>query len=67
MWVLSLSGYHGPLFLISLMNEPKKSPIFLYLVISENLFFALSLFLRTICLMKVVDFYDTDDAGMIKL
>ncbi len=37
-----------------------------YLVIAENLFFALSLFLRTICLMKVVDFYDTDDAGMIK-
>lgn len=66
-WVLSIQGYHGPLFLIQLMNEPKKSDILVYLVIAENVVMVLSLLLRTVCLMKVVDFYDTEDAGMIKL
>lgn len=37
-----------------------------YLVLIENFLFVLGLILRTTCLMKVIDFYDTDDGVIMK-
>lgn len=64
-FVFSVCGYHGPLFLIQEFQNPKKNHFFIILVLSEILLFFMGLILRLYCLMRVWDFYDTNEAALI--
>ena len=59
---LSLSGYHGPLFLLGQMNAKKKSNGLIIMCIAEITVFLISFALRLFCLIRVHDYYGTDDA-----
>lgn len=47
-FLLSLSGYHGPLYLISIMANKKASKPLLVFVIVENILFVMGLGLRAL-------------------
>ena len=57
----SLLGYHGPLFIVLYLGDPKKDVKVLALAGLQNLIFLTSLILRLRCLMKVNNYFDSDD------
>ena len=57
----SLLGYHGPLFIVLYLGQPKKDVKVMAMAATESLLFLVSLMLRLRCLMKVNNYYDSDD------
>ena len=57
----SLLGYHGPLFIVLQLGNPKKDSKVLAFAAIESGVFLLSLLIRLQCLMKVNNYFDSDD------
>ena len=57
----SLFGYHGPLFIVLELGNPKKDMILVGLCGLETLVFLVGIFIRIICIMKVNTTFDAED------
>ena len=57
----SLLGYHGPLFIVLYLGDPKKDVKVLAMAALESAIFFVSLLLRLKSLLKVNNYYDSDD------
>ena len=64
-FLFSLSGYHGPLFLIQHLGDENNSNLMIF-TIAEISLFGLGLMLRTYCLMQVWDYYDTEEGLILR-
>lgn len=59
---LSLSGYHGPLFIVFELGNKKKSMPLVILAVLETIAFFIGIGIRVICLLKVQNEFDPPTA-----